>query len=34
MCGRNADSHPSEFVARLSHTVNALPNIAQSFTLQ
>lgn len=33
MCGRYANSHPPEFVARLFHTVNALPNIGPSWNI-
>jgi putative SOS response-associated peptidase YedK len=33
MCGRYADSHPPEFIARLFRTVNALPNIGPSWNI-
>lgn len=33
MCGRYADSHPPEFIARLFNTVNALPNVAPSWNI-
>ncbi len=33
MCGRYADSHPPEFIARLFRTVNALPNAAPSWNI-
>jgi putative SOS response-associated peptidase YedK len=33
MCGRYASSRPPEFLARLFHTVNRLPNVAPSWNI-
>jgi putative SOS response-associated peptidase YedK len=33
MCGRYASSRPPEFLARLFHTVNRLPNFAPSWNI-